>query len=215
MQLTGQLVGHSMGAPPCVDASPILQQEGYTVAGVVALDIVEGTAVESLPLMKNILSKRPASFASVPNAIQWHLDSGSIRNPTSARVSVPSYIVPASPEDRDGRQVWRTDLLATEPYWAGWYEGLSKRFLSSKCARMLVLAGQERLDNDLMVGQMQGRFQLEVMQEVGHFLHEDDPATLAATLVNFARRNTQILVLPPKIGQTAGKPVEVKHVGER
>jgi hypothetical protein len=69
---------------------------------------------------------------------------------------------------------------------------LSQRFLSAKCARMLVLAGQERLDKDLMVGQMwvadtalastsryvrltshrQGKFQLEVLPDVGHYLHE-------------------------------------------
>lgn len=99
--------------------------------------------------------------------------SHSIRNPESARVSVPSYLVP-SPSARDpgqnSKQIWRTDLLATEPYWEGqsscrkrsvtvlkrveWYAGLSSRFLSAKCARMLVLAGQERLDKDLMVGQM-------------------------------------------------------------
>ena len=35
-----------------------------------------------------------------------------------------------------------------------WYEGLSNRFLTARCARMLVLAGQERLDKELMVGQM-------------------------------------------------------------
>lgn len=35
-----------------------------------------------------------------------------------------------------------------------WWSGLSQKFLSAKCARMLVLAGQERLDRDLMVGQM-------------------------------------------------------------
>ena len=31
---------------------------------------------------------------------------------------------------------------------------MSSRFLAAKCARMLVLAGQERLDKELMVGQM-------------------------------------------------------------
>lgn len=64
--------------------------------------------------------------------------------------------------------MWRSDLLATEPFWEGnshlptsyylltleWYDGLSKKFLSVRCARILVLAGQERLDRDLMVGQM-------------------------------------------------------------
>jgi protein phosphatase methylesterase 1 len=113
---------------------------------------------------------------------------------------------------------------------------------------MLVLAGQERLDKELMVGQMfvahlnlnlrltfteqhrQGKFQLEVLPDVGHYLHEvsgqgskmmvrtdkqDNPVSLAATLVTFWRRNTRILVLPPKIGSTGVTPgVEVKRVGE-
>jgi len=79
------------------------------------------------------------------------------------------------------------------------------------------------------------------MQDVGHYLHEvsgrpqlrytpkslqnfilspklvltpqDDPARLAQTLVAFWRRNTQTIVLPPKIG-TLGTPAVVKHVGE-
>jgi len=50
--------------------------------------------------------------------------------------------------------MWRTDLLATEPFWEEWYEGLSRHFLEARCARLLVLAGQERLDKELMVGQM-------------------------------------------------------------
>ncbi len=77
------------------------------------------------------------------------MTSGTIRNETSARVSVPSIVVPAG-----DKQVWRTDLLATEPYWAEWYTGLSQKFLGVRCARFLCLAGQDRLDRDLMVGQM-------------------------------------------------------------
>ncbi|CAK9784011.1 hypothetical protein CC85DRAFT_268296 [Cutaneotrichosporon oleaginosum] len=203
------LLGHSMGAAPIVHAAPMLQDKGYTVAGVGVLDVVEGTALESLPLMKSILGKRPTSFESVPEAIGWHVSSGTIRNETSARVSVPSYILPSGSGDK---QVWRTDLLATEPFWEQWYTGLSQKFLAVRCARFLCLAGQDRLDRDLMVGQMQGKFQQEVMQDVGHYLHEDDPATLATTLVTFWRRNTQVMVLPPKIG---GGRQEVKHVGQQ
>ncbi|OWT37308.1 protein phosphatase methylesterase 1 [Cryptococcus neoformans] len=220
------LLGHSMGAAPVVSAAPELQRKGYTIPGIVVLDVVEGTAVDSLPLMKSILSKRPESFRSVIDAIYWHVTSNSIRNVESARVSVPHIIVPApSSSSSDpsaspgGKQVWRTDLLGTEPYWEGWYKGLSQRFLSTKCARLLVLAGQERLDRELMVGQMQGKFQLEVMSDVGHYLHEDNPAGLAATLITFWRRNTRVLVLPPKIGAPGpggrGGPVEVKQVGQQ
>nr|ODN99978.1 protein phosphatase methylesterase 1 [Cryptococcus depauperatus CBS 7855] len=214
------LLGHSMGAAPVLSAIPILQQKGYTIPGVVILDVVEGTAIESLPLMNSIISKRPKSFKSVVDAIHWHVASKSIRNPESARVSVPHIIVPDKNDFGDRTkvpQVWRTDLMGTEPYWAEWYNGLSKRFLEAKCAKLLVLAGQERLDKELMVGQMQGKFQLEVMKDVGHYLHEDNPAALASTLVTFWRRNTRVLALPPKIGAPHNKsePIEVKLVGQQ
>ncbi|WVR00357.1 hypothetical protein IAU59_007500 [Kwoniella sp. CBS 9459] len=218
------LLGHSMGAAPILSAAPLLQSKGYNVPGVVVLDVVEGTAMEALPLMKSILAQRPGSFRSVIDAIHWHLSSNTIRDTDAARVSVPSLLVPAPGSDNQlgpkGKQVWRTDLLATEPYWEEWYRGLSSRFLAAKCARLLVLAGQERLDKDLMVGQMQGKFQLEVMQDTGHYLHEDNPSSLASTLVQFWRRNTRTLVLPPKIGQpgvpglTNSAPAVVRRVGE-
>ncbi|KAI9635323.1 putative structural constituent of ribosome [Dioszegia hungarica] len=214
------LMGHSMGAAPILEASPALQKLGYNVPGVVVLDVVEGTAVESLPLMKGILSHRPRTFKSVIDGIHWHITSNAIRNPTSARISVPSYLTPSPSSGTDTdvgeRQTWRADLMPTEPFWQEWWSGLSQKFLQAKCARLLVLAGQERLDKDLMVGQMQGKFQLDVMQDVGHYLHEDDPAHLASTVIAFWRRNTRVLVLPPKVGQavSGGKALEVKRVGE-
>jgi protein phosphatase methylesterase 1 len=60
-----------MGAAPILSAAPVLQQRGYNVPGVIVLDVVEGTAVEALPIMKSILAKRPDSFASVVDAIHW------------------------------------------------------------------------------------------------------------------------------------------------
>lgn len=60
-----------MGAAPVLSACPILQGKGYKIAGVGVLDVVEGTAVESLPIMKSILSQLPKSFTSVSDAIAW------------------------------------------------------------------------------------------------------------------------------------------------
>lgn len=45
-----------------------------------------------------------------------------------------------------------------------------------------MLAGTDRLDRELMIGQMQGKYQLVVLPEVGHFLHEDAPVKTAATV---------------------------------
>jgi pimeloyl-ACP methyl ester carboxylesterase len=57
-------------------------------------------------------------------------------------------------------------------HFAGWFTGLSSRFLAARTARLLVLAGTDRLDKELMIGQMQGKFQLVVVPGVGHMLHE-------------------------------------------
>jgi protein phosphatase methylesterase 1 len=55
---------------------------------------------------------------------------------------------------------WRTDLAKTQPFWEGWFGGLSKKFLSGKGGKMLLLAGTDRLDTELTIGQMQGEFSL-------------------------------------------------------
>jgi protein phosphatase methylesterase 1 len=55
---------------------------------------------------------------------------------------------------------------------AGWFQGLSSSFLTARTARLLVLAGTDRLDKELMIGQMQGKFQMVVVPGVGHMLHE-------------------------------------------
>lgn len=71
----------------------------------------------------------------------------------------------------------------------GWFKGLSSSFLSQRTAKLLVLAGAESLDKDLMIGQMQGKYQLAVFQDVGHCLQEEAPKRLAILLLEFWRRN--------------------------
>ena len=67
---------------------------------------------------------------------------------------------------------------------------------------MLVLAGTDRLDRELMIGQMQGKFQLVVLPEAGHFIQEDVPERTAELMVEFFRRNDRsAMVLPPKVSE--------------
>lgn len=87
--------------------------------------------------------------------------SRTIRDSTSARISVPSLLQrqKASGRNLDGVEspwTWRTDLAATKPFWEGWFVGLSKKFLEAKGGKLLLLAGTDRLDKELMIGQMQG-----------------------------------------------------------
>ena len=86
---------------------------------------------------------------------------------------------------------------------------------------MLLLAGTDRLDKELMIGQMQGKYQLQVFPDAGHFIQEDLPAKTAGVLVDFWRRNEGgVLVLPRKVGEGAvvgglkkGEGGEQKKVG--
>lgn len=130
----------------------------------------------------------------------------------SAKLSVPALIELTN----DNKFKWITDLIRTQPFWSEWFEGLSDKFLNSGTAKLLILAGTDRLDKPLIIGQMQGKyfgsiiavvvanyvyigkFQLNIFPDAGHFLQEDTPQKTAVCLVEFWKRN-QRLVLPPKV----------------
>ncbi|KAL8674056.1 MAG: hypothetical protein Q9168_001543 [Polycauliona sp. 1 TL-2023] len=102
----------------------------------------------------------------------------------------------------------------TEEYWESWFTGLSKKFLEAKGGKLLVLAGTDRLDKELMIGQMQGKYQLQVFPEAGHFIHEDQPRKTAMLVLDFYRRNDRkALVLPSKVGQSTKEPQRSNKTG--
>ncbi|KAJ3571983.1 hypothetical protein NP233_g3398 [Leucocoprinus birnbaumii] len=164
------LVGHSMGGSVVVQTCPKLLERKYKITGTAVLDVVEGSAIEALPHMHSLLNARPEGFDSIEEAIEWHVTTNTIRNPISARISIPAII------KRDDTAVhpyqWRTPLRSTAPYWQTWFTGLSNKFLAARTARLLVLAGTDRLDKELMIGQMQGKFQLVVVPGTGHMIQE-------------------------------------------
>ncbi|KAI9622997.1 hypothetical protein KEM48_009612 [Puccinia striiformis f. sp. tritici PST-130] len=169
------LVGHSMGGAVVTEACAPIQASVGTVLGSVILDVVEGSALSAL-------------------------DSHTIRNLDSARISVPSLIRKRSSPLHESRFEiqkgsdgacfeWVTDLRSSQPYWEGWYRGLSQKFLCQKTARLLVLAGTDRLDKELMIGQMQGKYQLVVLANVVIVYTKMTQSNLLKLLINFADRN--------------------------
>ncbi|KAJ2146990.1 Protein phosphatase methylesterase 1 [Coemansia sp. RSA 564] len=178
------LVGHSMGG--AIAAHAVSSKRIQNVRGLVLIDIVEGSAMDSLPSIPMFINARPQTLESVESAIRWHIESNSIQNHESARLSVPSLLVPIN----DGkRMTWRTQLLPTEKYWKEWYSGLSKTFVLAPTAKLLVLAGTDRLDKELLIAQMQGKFQLEVLPLAGHTVQEDLPDRVGDIVVLFWKRN--------------------------
>ncbi|KEF58166.1 protein phosphatase methylesterase 1 [Exophiala aquamarina CBS 119918] len=190
------LIGHSLGGAVVTEVAH-QRLLGSSLLAYGVLDVVEGSAMDALQSMDTYLSTRPKSFPSLASGIEWHTRSRTIRNTTSARVSVPSLLT----ESADSKTwTWRTDLAATKPFWEDWFVGLSKKFLESRGGKLLLLAGTDRLDKELMIGQMQGKYQLQVFPEAGHFLHEDQPARTATVVCDFYRRNDRTaFVMPPKV----------------
>lgn len=72
----------------------------------------------------------------------------------------------------DKKYTWRIDLSKSEQYWSGWFENLSAKFLDLRVPKLLLLASIDGLDRALTVGQMQGKFQLQVLARCGHAVHE-------------------------------------------
>ena len=212
------LVGHSLGGAIVVRAAAIAAESlSLPILGVVVVDIVEGSALASLPHLPTLLNTRPDTFPSVEEAIKWSLDARMVNNPSSAIISIPPMLVQMQtqtneetentnkdpPEAAQGvastcnastaatmpRQLtWRTNLHRTSEYWDEWYRGLSKDFLSVQANKLLILASTDRLDKTLMIGQMQGKFQFEIVQSAGHSVHEDQPKRVALLLWTFLLR---------------------------
>jgi len=228
------LIGHSMGGALAVHVAKACPT---MINALCVIDVVEGSALESLSSMQCFLSSRPKQFSSPQKAIEYMVRSGQVRNVESARISIIGQIQPIvdkseteensstipvvshvcesvreedeEEEEEEGETeqhpekpikheeeptttnnyTWRIDLSKTEPFWQGWFSGLSKLFLSCECPKLLLLAGVDRLDRDLTVGQMQGKFQMHVVPKSGHAVHEDAPEQVADCIASFLIRH--------------------------
>lgn len=153
------LIGHSLGGAVVTDVARS-GKLGNSVLGYAVLDVVEGSAIDALQSMQTYLSSRPTGFPSLESGIEWHIRSRTIRNSMSARTSVPALLKFDDELKTSRAWTWRTDLAATQPFWEGWFIGLSKKFLEARGGKLLLLAGTDRLDKELTIGQMQGKFHL-------------------------------------------------------
>lgn len=65
-----------MGGAIAAKVSKVLEREenkdiNERVVGLIIVDISEGTAIEALPYMEEIVGKKPSHFNSVPDAIKY------------------------------------------------------------------------------------------------------------------------------------------------
>ncbi|SCU84880.1 LAMI_0C09274g1_1 [Lachancea mirantina] len=180
------LVGHSLGGSICASVfSELTPETRALVTGVAALDVVEEAAVAALASVDTFLAKTPSVFPNMTDAIDWHIKKGYSNCRASAEIAIPALFRPLP----SGKVVRITNLQVFRPYWHTWFTGFSSRFVDLPTAKLLMLAGSDHLDKQLIVGQMRGKFQLVVFQESGHFIQEDTSIKTAITLLDFYKRN--------------------------
>lgn len=186
-------IGHSLGGA-IMSNFLVKHKNNCQVTGLVLIDIVEETAIRSLNAMPSFLSLRPKTFQLYDDALNWHLKTRILRNEDSAKLSVHDMLQ----VDDLGDLHWRTDLERMAPFWKDWFTGMSDHYLlcdsfsDKHIAKLLILAGNENLDKSLIVGQMQGKYQLIVFNnsaEIGHFVQEDSPSKLCISIMEFIRRH--------------------------
>uniref|UniRef100_A0A0E0DEQ0 Protein phosphatase methylesterase 1 n=1 Tax=Oryza meridionalis TaxID=40149 RepID=A0A0E0DEQ0_9ORYZ len=158
------------------DSPPAIILVGHSMGGSVAIHVAAKKVIRNLHGLVVIDVVE----------IEWSVKGGPLRNIDSARVSIPSTL--KYDESREC-YTYRTPLEETEKYWKGWYEGLSEKFLSCPVQKVLLLAGTDRLDRALTIGQMQGKFQMVVVRHTGHAIQEDVPEEFASHILNFIARN--------------------------
>ncbi|RLU25814.1 hypothetical protein DMN91_001974 [Ooceraea biroi] len=133
--------------------------------------------IDSLPAQHNACDPNPEPVIPRDDIIQEEESSSMPPPPASSTVST------------NRKYVWRIDLAKTEQHWFGWFKGLSTAFLNVPVPKMLLLAGVDRLDRELTVGQMQGKFQMQVLPACGHAVHEDVPDKVAEAIATFMVRH--------------------------
>ncbi len=181
------VIGHSVGGSI---AANIAANES-SVAGVIVIDLVEETALESLQHMRAVLDSWPSSFNEVSDCIKW---STKMRRPQSMRcaeISIPPLL---KFNPTTSRYEWTTALGLFEEHWESWFEGFDSSFLDLTIPHCLLLASAERLDSKMCAAHMQGLYELHVVQGGmgGHFIQEDNSEETLGIIVNFLKRRQLI-----------------------
>jgi protein phosphatase methylesterase 1 len=172
------LVGHSLGGSIASFVAHRLH-----VSVLVVIDTIEGTAVESMPRMKEVLSERPEGFLSPDDAIEYIAMAGELQNYESAAISAAGRLKAV-----DGGFIWKTDFMKCEKDWMSWFVGFADAYLTAEGYKVLVLPDINRLDTPFTIGHMSGKFQLCVVLDTNHCVHEDKPKEVAQMLIKLVKR---------------------------
>lgn len=173
------VIGHSMGGSIATKVALTLRMKALIV-----IDTIEESALANMDGMKRMLMMRPQTFETPRDAVCYIATTGEMQNFESAAISAQGRFE----KKEDGLLHWKPDFLQCEKNWVGWFKGFAQSFLTAPPYKVLVLPDINRLDTPFTIGHMSGKFQLEVLLETNHCVHEDKPREFAEMVLKLVKR---------------------------
>ncbi|XP_055377251.1 protein phosphatase methylesterase 1 [Condylostylus longicornis] len=175
----------------CVRSGQVrnLDSAKISMPGQIINCVTKKLATNELPLPDDYFedTSKPTLFKS-PLSIDENEETDFSNEEPPAKFKIPNSASNTEIDDNK-KYTWRIDLSKSEIYWKGWFEGLSEKFLNIRVTKQLILASIDGLDKALTVGQMQGKFQMQVLAKCGHAVQEDRPHELAEVIGSYLVRN--------------------------
>ncbi|KAG0258881.1 hypothetical protein BG011_003017 [Mortierella polycephala] len=175
------LVGHSMGGSVVTECATRAMVPN--IRGIAVLDMMERNMAMAILNIKLWYEQRPQVFDSLQQVIRFGVESGTVRNVQSARISFPGMVTCSA--SQPSTYTWRADMLASESFWPTWFDNQNQKFLTAAPKKLLILASHGQLDDEMKAALDQEKYQFSIFAESGHAVQEDEPAKMASELVAF------------------------------
>ena len=190
------IVGHSLGGSiaargltQLLKNNQLLQDDHIQLAGLILIEASEGLAIKHFPDMISFLDTRPKIFANQELGIQWAVEHNQVFNPQSARISIPTQLCPFQPSPSAApAYTWLADPLSQRRHWQGWFKGLTALVSALSLPKLLLAAGEGRIDQQLIRDAQDGLCSVAVVRNCGHSLMEDDPREVGQLVGRFAEK---------------------------
>ena len=155
------------------------------------------TAINSLSKMSGIIQDIPKSFKDLKMALKWSLSSSHSHHHSQAASKQIQGIEQSLQSqlkfnNETGSCEWICDLSLMKPFWDFWFTGLTENFLKFPGSRLLILADTDYMDKEMIVAQMQGKFQLAIVRESGHAIQEDKPEELSEIVNGMIQKHLKL-----------------------